>query len=181
MPSRLYLYVRLALAALLLPTLAACGPRTNEFAPLCPEPGFLQGLADLVRYRPGSTGRDLTDITLRGRLASIRGECQAGSEPGLLDTTLVVTMDLIRGPALENPTVIVPVFVYVGRGQNILNKQVFPIQVTFPSNVDRMTVATPPIVMAVPVSGAGAGAGYDIIAGFQLTPEELQNNRLRGF
>ena len=40
---------RLALLAILLPALAACGPRTNEFPPACPNPAFLRDLSDLVR------------------------------------------------------------------------------------------------------------------------------------
>lgn len=181
MSSRLSLFARLALAALLLPALAGCGPKTNEFAPACPNPAFLRDLADLVRYRPNSQGRDLTDIELRARLVGIRGECQEGSQPGMLDTTLVVAMDLMRGPALQDSTVIVPVFVAVTDGQEILNKEIFPIQFTFPSNVDRITIGTPPIVMAVPVSAGKSGAAYGIIAGFQLTPQERENNRRRGF
>ncbi len=172
---------RLAVLALLLPILAACGPKTNEFAPACPNPSFLRDLSDLIRYRPNSPGRDLTDVEVRARLTGLTGECQPGSVPGMLDTTLVVTMEVMRGPAQTGRSLFVPVFVAIIDGEEVVNKQVWQVEVTFPSNVDRLDIATQPIVLGLPVTRSKSGAAYGIIAGFQLSPEERENNRRRGF
>ncbi len=171
---------RLALLAILLPALAACGPRTNEFPPACPNPAFLRDLSDLVRYRPASTGRDLTDLVVRARLTALRGKCEAGS-PTVLDTAIEVNMELFRGPAMVGRKVEIPIFLAVVDGDTIVNKQIFPVIFEFPSNVDRATITTPPVAMGLPITPQKSGAAYGIIAGFQLTPEELAINRRRGF
>ncbi|MGE0224399.1 MAG: hypothetical protein AB7F35_02155 [Acetobacteraceae bacterium] len=167
------------LPVLLLPLLFGCGPGRNEFAPVCPNPIFLRELSDLTRYRPGSAGRDLTDLVLQAKLTSLRGECRPGSRTGTLDTTITVTMEVARGPAMLDPNTELPVFVAVTEGEEILNKQIYPVQVTFPSALGRVNVATPPLELTLPVGANRSGAAYGIIVGFQLTPEERETNRHR--
>jgi hypothetical protein len=180
MPARLSSVPRLALFALLLPILAACGPRTNEFAPACPNPTFLRDLSDLVRYRPGSGGRDVTDLIVRARLAALNGKC-SDLTASVLETQIQVTLELFRGPGLVGNKIEVPIFLAVVENGEIVNKQIFPVIFEFPSNLDRATITTPPVALGLPVSPEKSGAAYGIIVGFQLTPEELAVNRRRGF
>ena len=71
----------------------------------------------------------------------------------------------------------VPVFVAVTEGDTILDKHVYLVHATFPSNVDRMTYGTGEIDMILPVSATRSGAAYTILAGFQLTPDQLAQSR----
>jgi hypothetical protein len=73
----------------------------------------------------------------------------------------------------------VPVFVALNDGDDILNKQIYPVQFEFPSTMERIAITTPPIQLTVPVSPQKSGAAYAIILGFQLTPEEREVNRHR--
>jgi hypothetical protein len=54
---------------------------------------------------------------------------------------------------------------------------VFQVHLTFPPNVERITITSPPLDLALPVSPEKNGAAYQVIAGFQLTPDELAANR----
>ena len=180
MPARLSSLPRLALFAIQLPVLAACGPRTNEFAPACPNPTFLRDLSDMVRYRSGSGGRDVTDLIVRARLTALKGKCSQASE-SILETQVQVTLELFRGPGLAGNKVEVPIFLAVVDNGEIVNKQIFPVQFEFPSNLDRATITTPAVALGLPVSPEKSGAAYGIIVGFQLSPEELDVNRRRGF
>jgi len=56
---------------------------------------------------------------------------------------------------------------------------VYTLSAVFPSNVDRVSVATPPVFMVLPISPAKSAAAYVVMAGFQLTPDELAANRAR--
>ena len=72
----------------------------------------------------------------------------------------------------------VEVFVAVVRGDDVRDKQVLPVHLVFPPNVDRMNLTSQVVDLALPVGDGVNGATYKVIAGFQLTPEELEANRL---
>jgi hypothetical protein len=167
---------RVALATLALASLGACAPDKSAFAPACPEPHFVQPLADLVRFRPGG-GQDVTDLILQGRMLKVDGKCEYGDSKTQLQTTVSVVVDLQRGIAMQGRQVEVPIFVAVTDGGTIRDKRVYPLHVEFPSNVDRTTATSPTIEMTLPISATKSGAAYGIVAGFQLTPEELAVTR----
>jgi hypothetical protein len=175
LPSRRSVSRLAALAALL--ALPACGPARNQFAPPCPNPIFLQPTADITRFRPGSSGRDLTDLVVRARMVSLKGSCKEGSSARELDTSLSVTIEMTRGPAMQGRQAELPVFVAVTEGEDVVTKEVYPLRFEFPPNMDRAMVATPTLQITLPVSPQKSGAAYGIIAGFQLAPDELAYNR----
>jgi hypothetical protein len=177
-PMSLPTLSRSLLALLALASLASCGPDKNVFAPACPQPRFVQPLADLIRFRPGG-GQDITDLVLQGRMLRVDGKCEYGEKKTELQTTVTVVVDLQRGVAMQGRTAVVPVFVAITDGDAITAKQVYNLQVEFPSNVDRATTSSPEVDMTLPISPTKSGAAYGIIAGFQLTPEELAINRQR--
>ena len=163
----------------LLTLLAACGPGRNEFPPACPSATLVRPTADLIRYRAGSTGRDLTDVMLQGRIAGVNGACRRGDRNNTLAVTSRFSAEFSRGPAMQGRDADVLVFVAVTEGERILDKQIYQIRVSFPPNLDRITVTSGDVDMLLPVSQEKSGAAYTIIAGFQLTPEELEANRMR--
>jgi hypothetical protein len=54
------------------------------------------------------------------------------------------------------------------------------VHVVFPANVDRLAMNSGDIELGLPVSPKKLGNAYGIIAGFQLTPDELAINRRAG-
>jgi len=179
MSSRLRFAVRLCVAILLLP-LFGCGPGPNEFAPLCPSPRLIPALADVTRYgSPGPT-HDVADLVFQARVARVDGSCEAGDDKSKLPAKVTITLSLQRGPAMHGREADVPVFLAVAEGDTIRDKKVFALHISFPPNVDRLTITSPEIDMDLPVSPEKSGAAYSIIAGFQLTPDELAVNRGAG-
>jgi hypothetical protein len=173
---------RVAVIAVLLPVLAACGPKRNAFAPVCPRPALLAQAADVDRYRgPGNPGeaRDLTDLILHGRIAGVTGECQPGDSKTQLAVALTVSLEMTRGPAMPGRQADVQYFVAVTDGDAILDKRVFTTRLGFPPNVDRVTWTSDVANLALPISATKSGAAYAILVGFQLTPDELAANRQR--
>jgi hypothetical protein len=173
MSLKLSAFASLSLATLLL----GCGPGNNEFAPACPIPKLVPALADVTRYnRPGNT-HDITDLVVGGRITAINVTCRQGETRASLDTSVVIGLSVARGPAMQGRDADVPVFLAITIGQDVRDKRVFPVHVSFPPNVDRVPVTSPPIDMLVPVSDSVTGASYTVIAGFQLTPDELSTNQ----
>ena len=176
MSFRLRPLCRLCLAALLL-SLISCGPGRNQFAPACPVARLVPALADITRYADSGSARDLTDMILQARIVSLRGTCQASDDPLVLPATVQIGVSIQRGPSMHGREADVPVFLAVIEGDTVRDKQVFPIHVVFPPNVDRLTLTSPGIAMALPVTKDMPGASYGIIAGFQLSADERAANR----
>jgi hypothetical protein len=167
---------RAALLAALLPLLAECGPTRNQFAPPCPARAILGDAANLDVYRASGTSggaRDLTDLVLHARIVGMRGSCKQGDEKNQLAVTVNVGVDLTRGPAMAGRETDVPVFVAVTQGDTILDKYVYRMHVVFPSNVDRITLTPGEANLILPVTPTKSGAAYTILAGFQLTPDQM--------
>lgn len=154
----------------LLAGLAACGPQRNEFAPACPTPGLVKPLDELTRSRGGSP--DFRDLAIRARIADVGGKCSPGGK-NTVNVSVQVIADATRGPALNGDTFQLPMFVAVSDGVNVLDKKLFFVPVTFPRNVDTARAVGPEIEMSLPVSSTRTAAAYGIVAGFELTPEEV--------
>lgn len=178
---------RIAPAALLA-VLAGCGaPLTNTFPPECPHAGVLADAADLTRYRPagqgagapGAAGHDLTDMVLDGQITGVSGDCTRASRREL-DVSVTVSMRLTRGPAARGPVGDVPFFVAVTENGQVLDKQIFHVGPDFAANADTVRLTTDPVSLNLPVSAEKPGSAYDLVVGFQLTPDEVALNRRRG-
>ena len=181
MSSCLLSFVRLGfpilLAAVPLLALSGCGPDRNAFAPLCPTARLIPALADVTRYAGSGPAHDVTDLIFQGRITSVQGSCEAGSDKSVLPAKVQVTLALQRGPAMKGREADVPVFLAVTEGETVRDKKVFAVHLIFPPNVDRLTITSPEIDLNLPVSAKKSGAVYGVITGFQLTPDELAVNR----
>jgi hypothetical protein len=63
-------------------------------------------------------------------------------------------------------------------GENVRDKKVYPVHVQFPPNVDRLPISSGDmLILDLPVSEGAVGRLYGIVAGFQLSPDELAVNR----
>lgn len=176
MIPRLRSLVGLCAPALLLP-LFGCGPARNAFPPVCPSVHFVPALSDLTRYAGSGPAHDLTDLVVQAKVLAVNGSCEPGDDNDHLAAKVKVTVSLQRGPAMKGREVDVPVFLAVTEGESVRDKQVFPVHFTFPPNVDRMTISSADIDLSIPVSAQKSAAAYGIIAGFQLSPDELAANQ----
>jgi hypothetical protein len=167
---------RLCLPLMLVP-LVGCGPDRNAFAPQCPSARLIPQLADLNRYAGPGPAHDVTDLIVEARLMSVNGSCTNGDTKSIIPAKVVVSISVQRGPAMPGREIDVPVFLAVTEGETVLTKQVYPVHAVFPANVDRLTMSSPVIDIELPVTPSKTAAAYSVIAGFQLTPEELAANR----
>ena len=118
-------------------------------------------------------------MIVSGRITGLRGSCSRGDN-GRERVKVTVLLTLARGPALRSRTVTVPYFVSVSTGDTILAKDPQQATVEFPANVDRVQYSSQPVTLSLPTSKDVSGAAFDVLAGFQLTPEQLAYNRSKG-
>ena len=155
------------------------GPDRNEFAPPCPRPTLIAGLEDLTRFR-SETGKDLTEMVVQGRVLRLAGECRLASRgSATVETSVTVSAEFVRGPAMQGRTATVSLFIAVTEGNVVLDKQVIEFPVEFPANVDRVALQSQPVQLTLPTTPTKSPAAFNIVAGFQLTPGELATNKQR--
>ena len=160
--------------------LAGCNPARDAFPPVCPKPGLPAETGDISAYRVGTTGGHLTDLVYSGRMMGIQGQCKLDPDNKYkLRTTVQFAIELTRGPALQGRQVAVPVYLAVTEGTQILDKRIIVLRAVFPPNVDRTNITTGELELTLPISPTMSGAAYSILAGFQLTPQQLQATRAR--
>jgi hypothetical protein len=178
--SHLRAAVNFLVPVLLLPLIGCGGPGRNEFAPMCPNARLVPALADLTRYAAVGPTHDLRDLILQARVVSVQGKCKAGADKSLLPAVVQISISVLRGPAMKGRDADVAVFLAVAEGENVRDKKVYPVHVQFPPNVYRLLISSGDIDLDLPVSKEKSGASYGIIAGFQLSPDELAVNRQAG-
>ena len=162
--------IRAMAVVLLALGLASCGPGKGEFAPACPVPGLVKPLAELSRYRGAST--DVRELVVRARIVDITGSCEPGDNNSVA-TTAQVVVDAARGPAMQGDAIALPVFVAVTDSGTIYDKTLFWLPIEFAPNVDTSRATGKEVRMQIPITPQKSAAAYGIVAGFQLTAEEM--------
>ena len=170
----------LALAALLL---AGCGGRDllsqRPQAP-CPRVALLAEAVDLTRYRAGG-GANLGAMEVDARLLGFQARCDYAPRDAGLDVTLVVEVSAERGPAATERTADLPYLIAVTEEAEgrVLNRGTDIVRVTFNGNESRAVARGEQMMVRIP-GDVRRAAEKVVLIGFQLTPEQLADNRRRG-
>lgn len=167
---------RLGAGALLL-ALAGCGVFSKEEVRACPDAVILADAKRITQFRPG-VGRDLTDVEFEGEIARISGSCAYGKRD--LTVTLVADLVATRGPAAAAEQANLPFFVAItDEARNIVAKQVFDSAIAVPRGQRRAGVREE-IEQVIPLASGDASPYFEIVVGFQLSAEQLEQNRRAG-
>lgn len=168
----------LALPALLVSSCAGVDLSALDDSPNvgpCPVAGTLYDASRVVEIK-GPERHENVGFT--GAIEGVRGYCRyIDANP----ITMEIEMDFAfgRGPKADGLTHTYPVFVTVTRrDRSVLAKERFDISVTWPAGKDivRMTEKVPGIVIPR-ANETVSGSNFEVIVGFDLTPEQLAYNR----
>ncbi|MGB0907946.1 MAG: hypothetical protein ACPGVT_10670 [Maricaulaceae bacterium] len=142
----------------------------------CPRAFSLYDAARIVEFR--GERQTFANVGFTGEIAYVRSLCRYyGEQPIVGDVE--ITFDLGRGPAAEGQeTAVYEYFVALTRKNiAVMNKQVFPMEVTFPAGKDRVRVTEKIDEFKIPRASEGtSGENFEIIVGFNVTPEQRQFN-----
>jgi hypothetical protein len=163
----------LAVAAL---SLAGCGAFNTERPPPCLPVVVLRDAAQLVNYRPGE-GRDLTDVVAQARFTRFATKCDYSA--GEVEVELLLDIMIEQGPAATDRVARVPYFVaIIDTDQKILAKEVFQSIAQMPEG-QRRAIVREETEQVIPIASVDDRIRYEIMIGFQLTEEQLEENRKR--
>lgn len=142
----------------------------------CPRAFALHDAARVVEFRAETEAFENVGFT--GEIADVKSLCRyVGLRPLVGDVE--ITFDLGRGPAAAGQsTAIYQYWVAVTRKNiAVIDKQTFPLQVTFPPGQDRVRVTERIDEYVIPrATETTSGQNFEIIVGFELTPAQRTFN-----
>lgn len=143
----------------------------------CPLMGVLYDNARLVQFQAPGQER-YANVAFTGEMQGIRGLCRyVGENP--IRMSIEVDMAFGRGPAATEERRAYRYWVAVARrGRAPIAKEYFDVDVRFPRGQD-VVVRTEEIrTIEIPrAHGEISGENFEILVGFELTPEQIQFNR----
>ncbi|MDX2234049.1 MAG: hypothetical protein NW200_06085 [Hyphomonadaceae bacterium] len=152
------------------------GSNPDANAGPCPLMGVLYDSARLVEFS-GPEER-FSNVAFTAEMRGVRGLCRyTGADP--IEMSLEIDMAFGKGPAAQGATRVYRYWVAVTRANLApIEKQYFEVPITFPRGADRM--AGPQIIERIVIPRANdtvSGANFEILVGFDLTPQQLEYNR----
>jgi hypothetical protein len=148
----------------------------KENAGPCPLLGVLYDAARLVELKGAE--EKYANVGFTGEVRGIDGLCSyVGAAP--IKMNLNVDFAFGRGPASGSDHRVYRYWVAVtARDRVPLAKQYFDVDVTFPKGVDRVTTTENIDKIVIPRAKPDvSGANFEILVGFDLTPEQVAFNR----
>jgi len=142
----------------------------------CPRAFALYDASRIVEFRDGK--ESFGNVGFTGEFQKVRSLCRYyGANP--IEGNLEMDINFGRGPAAEGQsTATYEYFVAVTRKNiGVINKQTFPLQVTFPPGADRVSVRERVDKIVIPRAKEGtSGENFEIIVGFEITESQRNFN-----
>ncbi len=137
----------------------------------------------MTRFAQGG-GQDLADVVNEAEITGYDLTCEYNIDKKTKAGKVVVTLGLhitaTRGPADRQRIAPFRYFIAItDPDRNVLEKQVFDIDVSFSGNAASIPVRDTPVPITIPLAAGKTGLDFEIFTGFQLTPDEVTYNRRR--
>ena len=142
----------------------------------CPSVGVLEG-TDHVTFVTGA-GTDLTDVVAKAEIGKVVSNCKYNLDESTITVDIAFDGLAELGPAATSRALTLQTYVAVTRRFNTFDKkQVYEVPVTFEAGRRQMSFVKTVEGTILPYGGSADGRIYQILIGFQLTPEQLAYNR----
>jgi len=147
----------------------------------CPDTGILADANRIVKFY--GDGRDLPDVHFRADISDVRSQCDYGRTGGqrYVYTRVRIDFNAQLGTASRPEPVSIPYFVAVidRATQEILIRETYSIVAPFEGTRTAISQTDSIDRITIPVDTVADGGFYEIIVGFEVTPDELDFNRSR--
>ncbi len=140
----------------------------------CPRAFSLYDAARIVEFNGAER---FANVAYSGEMGKVTSICRyVGTDP--IKANLTFDANFGIGPAAQSRTHTYRYFVAVTRKNiDVINKQYYPITVSFPPGSDRVTVRETVGEIVIPrANETTSGENFEIVIGFDLTPEQATFN-----
>jgi hypothetical protein len=172
--------VRLFRLSVLMPVLglallaAGC---TNKIV-ICPVAAILADTASVTVMRPG-TQPDLANELYTVRLTDAGSDCTINTRPAEVKSSLTLTFVATRTPTRDAARYSVPYFVAVTENAKIFAKRAYVLNVEFAPGAATAVIKQAPEDISLINENGKLPWNYQLMAGFQLTPAQIEYNKTR--
>src|SRR5690348_918590 len=146
--------------------------------PVCPATAVLSDAAVVTKVKPGTSVARVasSDVSLQAEMSQARLVCHYNRADNKLTVDLSFAIRAVRGPAAMGPDPQLPYFIaIIDADNNVVSKVIYNSEPqltaramnTYTQSVDNVVV---------PLSMDKRPYDYEILTGFQLTPDELAYN-----
>ncbi|MEZ5961938.1 MAG: hypothetical protein R3C30_16170 [Hyphomonadaceae bacterium] len=143
----------------------------------CPLMGVLYDTARVVKFNEPNVQR-YANIEFTGEMQGVSGLCRY-VEADPIRMNMEIQMSFGRGPAATSDRETYRYWVAVTRrGRAPIEKVYFDVDVRFPRGQQVVTIRESIDEIVIPRANADiSGENFEVLVGFELTPEQLQFNR----
>lgn len=147
---------------------------SGEPLTICPPTAILDDAGEIVRYtKTPPTGPG--DLAYTTRMKYISGVCDVGEDEVVME--LSTAMEATRGPANKTGEISFTYFVAIlGKDKKILTRTKFPMIARFQKRETKLDFADA-VTVTIPRKKGDMPKDYVVYLGFEMSPEELANNR----
>jgi len=163
-----------ALAGLLL--LAGCNTQRIS---LCPGAAILADTANEAVLRPGAPA-DLSGIAYSASVTDVSTDCVFDRQQGMTLSSLDIDFRATRAPSADPASYTLSYFVTVNSAERVLSKKLYQVKFDFAPGAAVATAEESPDRVQVDLERGHLPNDYQVLVGFQLTPDQLAFNRKMG-
>ena len=168
-------YAAFALSGAILLVLSSCGREDPFVVKVCPRIGALYDASQITVFGPGA-GRDISNVAYDGEIGRVRGECD--NDGSAAEVEIKFDLDLRAGPQGRTGEQTFQYFVAVTElNQRVLNKQVYNFTAEFKPGEPRVYETKEVKKIRIPYQRLGRADLYEVLVGWELSPEQLAYNR----
>ena len=156
--------------------LAGCGSTDTTGVPSCPRTAIISDASRLVQYGSGSAGASQA-VALEARITRIGGECVYPKDKSSVTVAMTLTIEARRGTEAAAATAPLGYFVaIVDADQRVIGRAEFAAPLEFKSG-QRQIAMVEELEQRIPLPAGKAAASFDVLVGFLLTPEQVNQAR----
>ena len=162
----------------LIALLALSGCNTDKVSN-CPVAVILADASQVTVFRPGAP-QDLAGEAYRVALVDISTDCSINKKTGETNSSYRVNFRATRAPSAEAAHYTVPYFVAITQGEDLIEKRILQVSFDFAPGAAIATFSESPHDFDIHVENGHQPYEYELMAGFQMTPAQVDYNKKMG-
>jgi hypothetical protein len=163
---------------LLLPFVLAALAGCSQKIVVCPVPAILADTNMVTVMRPGTTP-DMANELYSVSMTNAEGDCVYNQTTAVVRASMDISFHATRAPSREAATYSLPYFVVVHENNKIFAKRLYTLKFTFAAGATTADIKQAPEDTSIHISNGKLPWNYQMLAGFQLTPEQMLYNKTK--